>query len=79
MKTRRFIALAEKDQDLGIFMYKAEDLHEELTQVREMVRMLLRSVSDDFDMSVPDVMKRMFVLDWIIENMEMKDTELPKE
>lgn len=77
MKTRNCIALADKCDDLST--YFAKDLREELIGLRDLVRMLLRNAPDDFDMGIAEVMKKTFVLDWIIEEMEMKDMELPEE
>lgn len=63
----------------GIPVYRANDLREEIAELRDLVRMLLREVPDGFCLGVADVMKRMYVLDWLMEDAEFKDMALPEE
>lgn len=63
----------------GIPVYRANDLREEIAELRDLVRMLLREVPDGFCLGVADVMKRVYVLDWLMENAEFKDMTLPEE
>lgn len=63
----------------GIPSYYADDLRKEIAGLRDLVRMLLREAPDGFCLGVADVMKRVYVLDWLMENAEFKDMELPRE
>lgn len=63
----------------GIPFYYADDLRKEIAELRDLVRMLLREAPDGFCLGVADVMKRVYVLDWLMENAEFKDMELPRE
>lgn len=79
MKTRKVIVLEDKDRKQNCNMYAAEDLRDEIIKLRDMVRTLLWNSPDDFDMTVADAAKRMFVLNWILESMEIKDMNIPEE
>ena len=59
MKTKRAIVLS--DSLPGNFTaYSAEDLRDEIVEMRDLVRALLRSAPEDFYMGVADVMKKLF-------------------
>lgn len=63
----------------SIPFYYADDLRKEIAGLRDLVRMLLREVPDGFCLGVADVMKRVYVLDWLIEEAEFKDMAFSEE
>ena len=63
----------------GVPFYYADDLRKEIAGLRDLVRMLLREAPDGFCLGVADVMKRVYVLDWLIEDAEFKDMAIPEE
>ncbi len=78
MKEKEVIVISDSPIG-GIPYYGADDLRKEIAGLRDLVRMLLREAPDDFCLGVADVMKRVYVLDWLMENAEFKDMELPRE
>lgn len=78
MKTKRAIVLS--DSLPGNFTaYSAEDLRDEIVEMRDLVRALLRSAPEDFYMGVADVMKKLYVLEWLTEEAKFKDMTIPEE
>lgn len=78
MKEKEVIVISDSPLE-GIPYYGADDLRKEIAGLRDLVRMLLREAPDDFCLGVADVMKRVYVLDWLMENAEFKDMAIPEE
>ena len=78
MKEKEVIVISDRLPG-GIPYYGADDLREDIAGLRDLVRMLLREAPDGFCLGVADVMKRVYVLDWLMENAEFKDMAIPEE
>lgn len=78
MKEKKVIVISDSLFG-GIPYYYADDLRKEIAGLRDLVRMLLREVPAGFCLGVADVMKRVYVLDWLIEEAEFKDMAFPEE
>ncbi len=78
MKEKKVIVISDSLPG-GIPFYYADDLRKEVAGLRDLVRMLLREVPDGFCLGVADVMKRVYVLDWLIEEAEFKDMAFSEE
>lgn len=78
MKGKEVIVISDRLPG-GIPYYSADDLREDIAGLRDLVRMLLWEAPDGFCLGVADVMKRVYVLDWLIEDAEFKDMKLPRE
>lgn len=78
MKEKKVIVISDSLPG-GSPYYCADDLREEIAVLRDLVRMLLREASDGFCLGVADVMKRVYVLDWLIEDAKFKDMAIPEE
>lgn len=78
MKEKEVIVISDRLLE-GVPTYSADDLRKEIAELRDLVRMLLREAPDGFCLGVADVMKRVYVLDWLIEDAEFKDMAIPEE
>ena len=78
MKEKKVIVISDSLPGSSPYYY-ADDLREEIAVLRDLVRMLLREAPDGFCLGVADVMKRVYVLDWLIEDAKFKDMAIPEE